>query len=45
MIKWERITNNAYTDAVTTLPESGDLYDNITEVGVAEGDPPPPQME
>ncbi len=30
---------------ITKLPESGDLCGNITELGVAEGDPPPPQMK
>ncbi len=30
---------------ITKLPESGDLYGNITEFEVAEGDPPPPQMK
>ncbi len=30
---------------ITKLPESSDLYDDITEFGVAEGDPPPPQTK
>ncbi len=30
---------------ITKLPDSGDLCGNITEFGVAEGDPPPPQMK
>ncbi len=32
-------------DTITKLPESGDLCGNITEFGVAEGDPLPPQTK
>ncbi len=34
-----------YVYLMTKLPESGDLCGNITEFGVAEGDPPSPQMK
>ncbi len=32
-------------DNITKLPESGDLCDNITEFGVVEGSPEPPQTK
>ncbi len=32
-------------NTITKLPESGDLCGNITEFGVVEGDPLPPQTK
>ncbi len=40
--KTERLT---LVSTITKLPESGDLCGNITEFGVAEGNPPPPQTK
>ncbi len=34
-----------HSNSITKLPESGDLCSNITEFGVLEGDPPPPQTK
>ncbi len=43
---WYEIMNMTHNiDIITKLPESGDLCGNITEFGVAEGDPSPPQTK